>query len=146
LAKSLTHEFGKGINTTTLKYCRSFYLAFSASQKGHTVCDQFGDRTVPPQLSRELFWSHYRLLMRIEAPAARDYYMREAASANWSVRQLQRNINSLYYERLLSSRDKQAALQAAEAMEKVTTNDIIRDPLLLLCHITFALNTLILLM
>lgn len=131
LAKSLTHEFGKGINTTTLKYCRSFYLVFSASQKGHTVCDQFDDRTVPPQLSRELSWSHYRLLMRIEAPAARDYYMREAASANWSVRQLQRNINSLYYERLLSSRDKQAALQAAEAMEKVTTSDIIRDPLIL---------------
>lgn len=131
LAKSLTDEFGKGFNTTTLKYCRTFYLAFSATPKGHTVCDQFENLTVPHYLSRELSWSHYRLLMRIESPAAREYYMKEAVSANWSVRQLQRNITTLYYERLLSSRDKQSALEAAESMEQAVTADIIRDPLVL---------------
>ncbi len=131
LAKALTHEFGRGFNSSNIRYFRQFYLVFSSIQKRHTVCGELREKTVPANLSRELSWSHYRLLMRIESTTVRDYYMNEAAAANWSVRQLQRNINSLYYERLLSSRDKQTALQNAESMEKVSTSDIIRDPLVL---------------
>lgn len=122
LALQLTAEFGKGFTETNLKYFRQFYSAFPATQKSHTVCDQ---------LRKELSWSHYRLIMRIENISARDYYMREAADFNWSVRQLERNINTLYYERLLSTNQKQEALQASTQMEQQKVAEYLKDPLIL---------------
>jgi predicted nuclease of restriction endonuclease-like (RecB) superfamily len=122
LAIKLTAEFGKGFNQTNLKYFRQFYLAFPVSEKGHTVCDQ---------LKNNLSWSHYRFLMRIENRAAREYYTQEASDFNWSVRQLERNINSLYYERLLSTNQKQEALQSASQLEKQVVADYLKDPFVL---------------
>lgn len=57
-------------------------------------------------LCSELSWSHYRLLMRIDNKERRDFYHAECAKANWSVRQLERQINTLYYDRILASQDK----------------------------------------
>jgi predicted nuclease of restriction endonuclease-like (RecB) superfamily len=124
LSRRLTEEFGKGFAETNLKYFRQFYLTYpaqSTEEIRHTLCD-------------ELTWSHYRLLMRVEKAGAREWYMNEAASQNWSVRALQRQINSLYYERLLMSRDK--APVAEEMQEKTAplapaAGDFIKDPYVL---------------
>jgi predicted nuclease of restriction endonuclease-like (RecB) superfamily len=124
LSRRLTEEFGKGFAETNLKYFRQFYLTYPAQtpeEIRHTLCD-------------ELTWSHHRLLMRVEKPDARQWYMSEAASQNWSVRALQRQINSLYYERLLMSRDKAPVID--EMREKTETlaslpGDFIKDPYVL---------------
>ena len=118
LLKQLTIDFGKGFNTTNLKMMRHFYLIFS---NRHTLCDQ-------------LSWSHYRLIMRIENEKARDYYIQETIASNWSVRALERQINSLYYERLISSQEKQPVIQEAKENTKnlqITAKDIIKDPYVL---------------
>ncbi len=83
-------------------------------------------------LRSELTWTHYRLIMRVENLAAREYYMNEAAEQNWSTRQLERNIHSLYCERLLSTRDKELALaQSAAAGEAYQPADFIKNPYVL---------------
>lgn len=118
LSKQLTVDFGKGFNTTNLKMMRQFYLIFP---NRHTLCDQ-------------LSWSHYRLIMRIENEKARDYYIQETIASNWSVRALERQINSLYYERLISSQEKQPVIQEAKENTKnlqITAKDIIKDPYVL---------------
>ena len=125
LSIRLTEEFGKGFTERNLWQIRQFYLVFPPEgpqrQKLHTLCAQ-------------LTWSHYRLLMRVEKPDARQWYMTEAASQNRSVRALQRQINSLYYERLLMSRDKTPVIE--EMQEKTETlaalpEDFIKDPYVL---------------
>lgn len=129
LSERLTKELGAGFSSTNLKYFRKFYLTFpnnpqtppSSDQIGHTVCDQ-------------LSWSHYRLLMRIENPAARAYYIKEAIAEGWSVRALERQITSLYYERLLSSRDKCEVIKEAETTSTALAlrpEAYIRDPYIL---------------
>lgn len=124
LASRLAAEFGKGFSTTNLKLFRQFYLAFPI---GHTLCDQSG-------LGR-LSWSHFRNLLRVEGTQARAWYANEAASQNWSVRALDRQISTLYYERLLSSpkqvgvRDEAAHQIAVEAPPD--PRDFIRDPYVL---------------
>ena len=118
LSKQLTIDFGKGFNTTNLKMMRQFYLIFP---NRHTLCDQ-------------LSWSHYRLIMRIENEKARDYYIQETIASNWSVRALERQINSLYYERLISSQEKQPVIQESKENTKnlqLTAKDIIKDPYVL---------------
>ena len=97
---------------------RQFYLIFP---NRHTLCDQ-------------LSWSHYRLIMRIENEKARDYYIQETIASNWSVRALERQINSLYYERLISSQEKQPVIQESKENTKnlqLTAKDIIKDPYVL---------------
>jgi len=125
LAKKLTHEFGKGFTKTNLKYFRQFYLSFSVKSIGHTVCDQ---------LRKELSWSHYRLIMRVKNTNARQYYMEEAAENNWSVRALNRQINSSYYQRLLASKNKESVEKEAEENTKklsMRPEDLIKDPSIL---------------
>lgn len=87
LSSRLTREFGRGFDTSNLRNMRSFYQTFPN-------CDS---------LRHNLSWTHYRVLMRITNPKAREYYAEEAAKAPWSVRQLERQIATQYYERLLSS-------------------------------------------
>lgn len=94
LGQALTQEFGKGFDATNLRHMRAFYLSFPK-------CDA---------LRRELSWTHYRLLLRVEHPSARDWYMHEAAGQNWSTRALERQIGTLYYERLLESSLEQALM------------------------------------
>jgi len=124
LSRRLTDEFGKGFAETNLKYFRQFYLTYPAQSPEeirHTLCD-------------ELTWSHYRLLVRVEKPEARQWYMSEAASQNWSIRALQRQINSHYYERLLMSRDKAPVVEEMqEKTEPLATlpQDFIKDPYVL---------------
>ena len=117
LSKRLIQEYGNGFSSTNIRYMRQFYLAFPIR---HTVCDK-------------LSWSHYRQLIRVENETARNYYLSECVAENWSVRQLERQINTLYYERMLASRDKDKV--KAEIHTSVppalTPREIIRDPFIL---------------
>ncbi|TXG98440.1 MAG: DUF1016 domain-containing protein [Rhodocyclaceae bacterium] len=120
LAEALTQEFGKGFDERNLRNMRLFFQTFPNWDA----------------LRSELSWTHYRLLLRVDDAKARHWYMAEAVSQNWSTRALERQIGTLYYERLLSSRDK-AAL-AAEAHTQITAQaaqtsprDFVRDPVLL---------------
>lgn len=69
--------------------------------------------------------------MRIENHNAREYYIREAAEQNWSTRQLERNINTMYYERILSTNSKGLALAQQEGMQKTAPADFLKDPYVL---------------
>lgn len=119
LAKRLSAEFGKGFSAQSLWNYRQFYLEF-------------------PILStawRELSWSHFKMLMRVKNTQARAWYSDEAATQGWSVRALDRQISTLYYERLLGStkqdgvREEAANKIAAEA--STDPRDFIRDPYVL---------------
>ncbi len=114
LSKALTAEFGKGFSYSNLRNFRQFYLTYPNEQICYTVCSK-------------LTWSHNRLIMRVENPNARIYYLHEAVAQNWSVRILERNINTLYYQRLLSSQNKEV-LQPASTFEVQTPKDFIKDP------------------
>lgn len=87
LAQRLTEDFGKGFTETNLKYMRLVYQTFPIR---HTLRD-------------ELSWSHYRLLTKVDNTEARIWYMNEAAQQQWTSRALERQINSLYYERVLAT-------------------------------------------
>ena len=83
-------------------------------------------------LRDELSWTHYRLLIKVENEKARQFYLEECVKSAWSTRQLERQINSFFYERLLSSQDKKgvaAEIQKLEPCKK--PEDIIRDPYVL---------------
>ncbi len=119
LSTQLNSEFGKGFSIANLKNFRQFYITFAEDEKSYTLCSQ-------------LSWSHIRLIMRIDNEPARTYYLTESKVENWSVRQLQRNINSHYYERLLSSSYKNKTLSLdALATSDNTTRDFIKDPYIL---------------
>ncbi len=128
LSKRLTQELGAGFSQVNLKYFRQFYLCFPI---GHTACDQSG---VPPQLAA-LTWSHFRMLLRVNNAQARNWYAQEAVTQGWSVRALDRQISTLYFERLLSSQDKTALrTEAAHLIGQEAApdpRDFIRDPYVL---------------
>lgn len=116
LSTQMTKDVGKGFTVTNLKYMRQFYLTFP---NGHA-------------LRGELSWTHYRSLMRVENEKARNFYLEEAIKSAWSTRQLDRQINSFFYERLLSSKNKEEVSQTIINLEKgATPGDIIRDPYVL---------------
>ena len=118
LAKKLQDKFGRGFDVSNLRNMRRFYLTYP----------------IQDALRPELSWTHYRILMRIENPKARDWYTTECIANNWSIRALERQISSLYYERLLSSTDKAPVTKEAEEKTKALQTDIkdyIRDPYIL---------------
>ncbi|MDP0977432.1 DUF1016 N-terminal domain-containing protein, partial [Klebsiella pneumoniae] len=85
-------------------------------------------------MRRELSWTHYRTLLRVENAHARDWYMNESAIQNWSTRALERQIGTLYYERLLASQDRTAVKEEAQAKLtglKQTPREFVRDPVVL---------------
>ena len=84
ISKKLTEEFGKGFSIRNLRNMRAFYLAFPIRQT----------------LSAELSWSHYQLLMRVNNEKARNFYTEEAVKSGWSVRQLERQINTMFYQQV----------------------------------------------
>lgn len=116
LSQRLTKEFGKGFDESNLRYMRLFYKTFP-------ICDT---------LRHELSWSHYRRLISVENIDARIWYMNEAADSVWSTRQLDRQISTLYYDRLLASQNKQVVIQEAEKkLKAVAPEDFIKDPYVL---------------
>ena len=122
LAQQLTQEFGKGFSPANLRNFRQFYQTFTLDDIRYTPCS-------------ELSWSHFRLLMRVPDPVARQWYAREAASQTWSVAALDRQISTLYYQRLLSSQDKQGVQAEASALIAQQApphpRDFLRDPYIL---------------
>jgi predicted nuclease of restriction endonuclease-like (RecB) superfamily len=117
VASSLAEEFGRGFDTSNLRYMRLFYQAFPKRDA----------------LRHELSWTHYRTLLRVEEEPARLWYMKEAASQGWTTRALERQINTLYYERLLASSDRTAVEEEASGgiATLQTPRDFVRDPVML---------------
>jgi predicted nuclease of restriction endonuclease-like (RecB) superfamily len=118
LAQALTSEFGKGFDASNLWHMRGFFLAFPKIDA----------------LRRELSWTHYRTLLRVDDEVARQWYMNEAATQSWSTRALERQIGTLYYERLLGSSDRKAVEREASdnlAALKHSRRDFVRDPVML---------------
>lgn len=118
LAEKLSGEFGKGFDVSNLRYMRLFYKAFP----------------IRDALRHELSWTHYRTLLRVDDPAARNWYMKEAALQNWSSRALERQIGTLYYERLLASKDRKSVRSEAKRnAEKLVQEprEFVRDPVML---------------
>jgi predicted nuclease of restriction endonuclease-like (RecB) superfamily len=91
LARQLGDEFGGGVSVANLWNFRLFYLTFPAESKLYAV-------------RRVLTWTHWRILMRVQDPDARDFYTRESAENGWKTRQLERNIATHYFQRLLKPR------------------------------------------
>ena len=117
-SEKLTQEFGQGFSVSNLKKMKKFYLTY---EDGSTLWNQ-------------LSWSHNRLIMNIDNEAKRTFYLEETIKSNWSVRQLERQINSFYYERLLSTskehkEEVKNEINLLEKKEKV--QDFIKDPYVL---------------
>lgn len=117
-SEKLTKEFGQGFSVPSLKKMKKFYQVF---QSGSTLWNQ-------------LSWSHNRLIMNIDDEVKRNFYLEESIKSNWSVRQLERQINSFYYERLLSTSDDtkeevKNEINTLEKKEKI--HDFIKDPYVL---------------
>ena len=116
LSRRLTADFGRGFGIANLRNMRQFFLAFP----------------IRDALRSELSWTHYRMLMRVENENARQFYIEEAIKSNWSTRQLERQINSFFYERLLSSQNKEKVSEEIQKLEPAKVpEDIIRDPYVL---------------
>jgi predicted nuclease of restriction endonuclease-like (RecB) superfamily len=116
LAAKLSVEFGKGFDESNLRYMRLFYRCFP----------------IRDTLRHELTWSHYRRLISVENEQARIWYMNEAADSVWSTRQMDRQISTLYYERLLASKDKTPVVaEAKQKMSELKPKQFIHDPFVL---------------
>lgn len=151
LSKDLSSRFGRGFGRRNLFQMRAFYLAYP--QIVQTASAQLPKENrkgkmqtasaKSPALSNESFpgvqqfplpWSHYVRLLSVEKPDARVFYEAEALRGGWSVRQLDRQISSLFYERTLLSRNKAAMLKKgsrAKPGERLTPEEEIKDPLVL---------------
>ena len=116
LSEQLQPEYGSGFSYRQLELMRQFYRTFPIANS----------------LRSQLSWTHYRLLLRIDNEDKREYYIAETSKNNWSVRQMERQINSQLFERLLLSNDKESVLAVARN-EVIPTNpnEIIKDPLIL---------------
>ena len=116
LSQKLTAEFGKGFSKRNLERMRKFYIYFPIAT------------TVSSQLS----WSHYLEIIKIEEESKRKFYLNECINSKWSVREFQRQIGSLLYERLLLSADKDKVLELAEKGHEIKeSKDLVKDPFVL---------------
>ena len=118
LAKQLTAEYGNGFTKTNLYSFMDFYRAFPDIFHTH--------------VENSLHWSHYRTLLQVTDPVAREWYMNEAIRETWSVRTLQRNISSQYYHRLLQSQHKELVekemLQITAPLQKTDKLEFVKNP------------------
>ena len=149
---ALTEEFGKGFSYTNIANYKRFYLTFSDLQILQTLSEEFNNpiqQTLPAKSSvpykedkaksaqselRLLPWSHYERLIRVEDKKAREWYAKEAFEQGWSFRTLNRNINTLYYERLLMSTKKQPVVDEMQDKTKAYQQDkleYIKSPVVL---------------
>lgn len=119
LSKELTEEFGKGYSYRTLREIRQFYLMFSDFEKWRTV-------------SAKLTWSHFQKVLRVSDEKARIFYLTEAAENMWSVRTLDRNISTLYYNRIVASIDKKIVEnEMQDKTKKLQAKEFIKNPVVL---------------
>jgi predicted nuclease of restriction endonuclease-like (RecB) superfamily len=151
LSAKLSGEFGNGYSIQHLKFCRQFFNTYPIgyavrSQTENAVRDARHSisaieivslviaRNHPlfSIISPKLTWTHYRSLLSVENPKAREFYMYEAVANNWGTRALDRQISRLYYERLLSSNDRTAVeAEMREKTKDLQPEDVLRDPLIL---------------
>jgi predicted nuclease of restriction endonuclease-like (RecB) superfamily len=155
ISGALMSDFGKGFSISALKYMRVFYVGYPGllaighavrdqlvlpgfPQIGHAARDLFVRPAVgvevwhPGEIHPDLSWTHYRTLLKVERRDARDFYEIESIKHGWSARQLERQIGSMLFERLLKSRDKEGVLALAnEGLEPRKAADIIKDPYVL---------------
>ena len=147
LSKKLEDKFGDGWSVDTLTRCRKFYGIYSTASISATVLPKLQDTSMKPDFGNTaaeiqtrstephkfvLSWSHYLILMRIKDANARSFYEIECAKQNWSIRWLQRQVNSSLYERLALSKDKDEVIRLAtegQVVEKPA--DIIKNPITL---------------
>ena len=116
LSQKLTSEFGKGFSKRNLERMRKFYLLY---QNWQTV-------------SAKLSWSHYLELIKIDEEPKRNFYLNECINSSWSVRELQRQRDSLLYERLIISADKEKILELSEKGQVLkSSKDLVKDPFVL---------------
>lgn len=116
LSISLTKEYGRGFTETNLRYMRLFYQNFPIH---HSLRD-------------ELSWTHYRLLLRLDNENQRSFYMLETIDNNWSTRELERQINSLMYERVAMSQNKEKIKElSSDGLVVRKPKDLIKDPYIL---------------
>lgn len=117
LSKRLMAEYGEGFTVPNIKFMRQFYLTYP---KGYAVRSQ-------------LSWTHWRTLLRVQDETAREYYINECVSENWSTRQLERQVNTMFYERMLASNDKEIVKAEIHhsTPKTLTPREIIRDPFVL---------------
>jgi predicted nuclease of restriction endonuclease-like (RecB) superfamily len=145
LAIKLKQDYGKGFSYSNLKYMRQFYLGFpyllNSIEKGHALrglleistklleIGAFTTNWQPGQLHPNLSWTHYRILLKVDNLQSRSFYEIEALTNNWSSRELERQINSLLFERLAKSTDKQGLMQLATQGQIIQTPaDVFKDP------------------
>ncbi len=120
LIKSISNtfqpQFGTGFSVRQLEMNRQFYRTFPIANA----------------LRSQFSWTHYRLLIRIDDEDKREFYITEAEKNNWTARQLERQINSQLFERLLLSNDVQSVLAVARnEQQPVDAKEIIKDPMVL---------------
>ena len=149
---ALTKEFGKGFSETNIMNFKKFYLKFKELTIPQTLSEEFkkqkqqtpsDESSLLPQKGltpsaqfelRLLPWSHYERLIRVEDKKAREWYAKEAFEQGWSFRTLNRNINTLYYERLLMSKKKQPVVNEMQDKTKAYQQDkleYIKSPVVL---------------
>ena len=149
---ALTEEFGKGFSETNIMNFKKFYLKFKELTIPQTLSEEFkkqkhqtlsDESSLLPQKGqtqsaqfelRLLPWSHYERLIRVEDKKAREWYAKEAFEQGWSFRTLNRNINTLYYERLLMSKKKQPVVNEMQDKTKAYQQDkleYIKSPVVL---------------
>jgi predicted nuclease of restriction endonuclease-like (RecB) superfamily len=146
LAIELSQSFGKGFSERSLREFRQFYQTFpellSITQIGTNQLEENFERTafaisVNPIWRTpfaNLHWSHYQRVLRVADAQARLYYLTEAANQNWSISTLDRNISTLYYQRLLSSHKKELVKSEMEQFNdnlERNPNDFIKNPAVL---------------
>ena len=116
LSQKLTNEFGKGFSSRNLRTMRKFYLIYP----------------IWKTVSSKLSWSHYLELIKIDNEQKRKFYLNECINSKWSVRELQRQRDSLLYERLTISADKKKILELSEKGQILkTSKDLVKDPFVL---------------
>lgn len=148
LADQLKADFGVGYSYSNLKLMRQFYLAFPSlvntdeigyavrSQSSQTpqllALSQPNPNWQPGELHPNLSWTHYRTLMRVDRLDARAFYEIEALKNNWSARELERQINSLLFERLAKSKDQTGLMELATQGQIIQQpTDVFKDPVVI---------------
>ncbi len=122
ISKELTAEFGKGFSKRTIWEIRQFY-------------NYFPEHEIMRTLFAQLSWSHFQRVLKVSSENARMYYLKEAAENIWSVRTLDRNISTLYYDRIIASSDKKLVknemIEKTKQQTQLDPNDLIKNPTIL---------------